>query len=123
MQWSEIPADIVAGHHWVTILTAMFMHAGWMHIISNMVFHLRLCPYCGAPMVIVDTLRLNTPGCRTNPYFSHSNILQNTASTRFATAYRLEWVHAGHCDLLAFVHLAAFNFHGPASAATASGFL
>ena len=37
-QWSEIPATIVAGHHWVTILTAMFMHAGWMHIIGNMVF-------------------------------------------------------------------------------------
>jgi membrane associated rhomboid family serine protease len=37
-QWSEIPADIVAGHHWITILTAMFMHAGWMHIIGNMVF-------------------------------------------------------------------------------------
>ena len=38
MRWSEIPADIVAGHHWITILTAMFMHAGWMHIIGNMVF-------------------------------------------------------------------------------------
>ena len=38
MQWSEIPANIVAGHHWITILTAMFMHAGWMHIIGNMVF-------------------------------------------------------------------------------------
>ena len=38
MQWSEIPATIVAGHHWITILTAMFMHAGWMHIIGNMVF-------------------------------------------------------------------------------------
>ena len=38
MQWSEIPAQIVAGHHWVTMLTAMFMHAGWMHIIGNMVF-------------------------------------------------------------------------------------
>jgi len=37
-KWSEIPANIVAGHHWVTILTAMFMHAGWMHIIGNMVF-------------------------------------------------------------------------------------
>src|SRR5271169_43669 len=37
-KWSEIPADIVAGHHWITILTAMFMHAGWMHIIGNMVF-------------------------------------------------------------------------------------
>lgn len=37
-QWSVIPANIVAGHGWVTILTAMFMHAGWMHIIGNMVF-------------------------------------------------------------------------------------
>jgi len=37
-QWAETPADIVAGHHWITILTAMFMHAGWMHIIGNMVF-------------------------------------------------------------------------------------
>jgi membrane associated rhomboid family serine protease len=37
-QWSVIPADIVAGKHWVTILTAMFMHAGWLHLIGNMVF-------------------------------------------------------------------------------------
>jgi membrane associated rhomboid family serine protease len=37
-QWSVIPADIVAGRHWVTILTAMFMHAGWMHILGNMIF-------------------------------------------------------------------------------------
>ena len=37
-QWSVIPADIVAGKHWVTILTAMFMHAGWLHILGNMVF-------------------------------------------------------------------------------------
>jgi membrane associated rhomboid family serine protease len=38
IQWSEVPASIVAGHHWITILTAMFMHAGWLHIIGNMVF-------------------------------------------------------------------------------------
>jgi membrane associated rhomboid family serine protease len=37
-QWSVIPADIVAGKHWVSILTAMFMHAGWLHLIGNMVF-------------------------------------------------------------------------------------
>jgi len=37
-QWSVIPANIAAGQHWVTILTAMFMHGGWMHIIGNMVF-------------------------------------------------------------------------------------
>jgi membrane associated rhomboid family serine protease len=38
LAWSVVPADIVAGHHWVTILTAMFMHGGWLHIIGNMVF-------------------------------------------------------------------------------------
>ena len=38
VKWSAVPADIVSGHHWVTILTAMFMHGGWSHIIGNMVF-------------------------------------------------------------------------------------
>jgi membrane associated rhomboid family serine protease len=38
MQWSAIPAQIISGHHWITILTAMFMHGSWSHIIGNMVF-------------------------------------------------------------------------------------
>ena len=38
MQWSAIPAQIVSGHRWITILTAMFMHASWSHIIGNMIF-------------------------------------------------------------------------------------
>ena len=37
-QWSVVPATIVAGQRWVTILTAMFMHGSWMHIIGNMLF-------------------------------------------------------------------------------------
>ena len=37
-RWATVPADIVAGHHWINILTAMFMHAGWAHIIGNMIF-------------------------------------------------------------------------------------
>lgn len=37
-QWAVIPANIVAGQQWITILTAMFMHGSWMHIIGNMVF-------------------------------------------------------------------------------------
>ncbi|MGD0470443.1 MAG: rhomboid family intramembrane serine protease [Terriglobales bacterium] len=36
--WSAIPAQIFSGHRWVTILTAMFMHASWSHIIGNMIF-------------------------------------------------------------------------------------
>ena len=38
MQWSVIPAEISSGHHWITILTAMFLHGSWSHIIGNMVF-------------------------------------------------------------------------------------
>lgn len=37
-QWSVVPADIVGGHHWITILTAMFLHGSWSHILGNMVF-------------------------------------------------------------------------------------
>jgi membrane associated rhomboid family serine protease len=36
--WSAIPARITHGHHTITLLTSMFMHASWMHIIGNMVF-------------------------------------------------------------------------------------
>jgi len=36
--WSLVPAHIVVGHDWVTILTSMFLHAGWLHILGNMLF-------------------------------------------------------------------------------------
>ena len=38
LKWAAIPADLVAGHRWITILTAMFMHGSWSHILGNMVF-------------------------------------------------------------------------------------
>ena len=38
MRWTVIPADITSGHHWITLFTAMFMHASWSHIIGNMIF-------------------------------------------------------------------------------------
>lgn len=37
-KWAAIPANITAGHQWITILTAMFMHGSWSHIIGNMIF-------------------------------------------------------------------------------------
>jgi len=36
--WSVIPIRITHGHHAVTLVTSMFMHASWMHIIGNMIF-------------------------------------------------------------------------------------
>jgi membrane associated rhomboid family serine protease len=37
-QWSAVPVQITSGHHLITILTAMFMHGSWSHIIGNMIF-------------------------------------------------------------------------------------
>ena len=37
-RWSVIPADVSTGHHLITVLTAMFMHGSWSHILGNMVF-------------------------------------------------------------------------------------
>ena len=38
LTWAAVPAHIMAGRDWITILTAMFMHASWLHILGNMVF-------------------------------------------------------------------------------------
>jgi membrane associated rhomboid family serine protease len=38
MKWAAVPADILAGQHLITILTSMFMHGSWSHIIGNMIF-------------------------------------------------------------------------------------
>lgn len=38
LKWAAIPANITAGHHWVTLLTATFMHGSWSHILGNMVY-------------------------------------------------------------------------------------
>jgi len=36
--WSAVPARIMHGHHWITLVTSMFMHGSWMHIIGNMIY-------------------------------------------------------------------------------------
>jgi len=38
LRWSLVPAAIVAGRDWPNILTSMFLHEGWMHILGNMLF-------------------------------------------------------------------------------------
>jgi membrane associated rhomboid family serine protease len=37
-RWSLVPANIVAGRDLLTILSSMFMHGSWSHIVGNMVF-------------------------------------------------------------------------------------
>jgi membrane associated rhomboid family serine protease len=36
--WSVVPLRLIHGHHAITLLTSMFMHGGWLHIIGNMIY-------------------------------------------------------------------------------------
>ncbi|MDE3080242.1 MAG: rhomboid family intramembrane serine protease [Paracoccaceae bacterium] len=38
MSWAAVPAQISAGQDWVTLVTAMFLHGGWLHLLGNMLF-------------------------------------------------------------------------------------
>lgn len=38
IEYGAIPAEITSGGNWHTLLTSMFLHGGWMHIIGNMLF-------------------------------------------------------------------------------------
>jgi membrane associated rhomboid family serine protease len=38
MQYAAIPNNISNGEHLLTVLTGMFMHGGWAHLIGNMLF-------------------------------------------------------------------------------------
>lgn len=37
-RWGTVPAQIQAGQGFETLLTSMFLHGGWMHLGSNMLF-------------------------------------------------------------------------------------
>lgn len=38
MNWGLVPARISFGEGYVTFLTSMFLHGGWMHLLGNMLF-------------------------------------------------------------------------------------
>jgi membrane associated rhomboid family serine protease len=44
IRWSYIPAQIVAGKDLITLLTAMFIHGGLLHIVGNMLFFWAFAP-------------------------------------------------------------------------------
>jgi rhomboid family protein len=44
VKWAPTPAELTAGHRLVTILTAMFLHGGVLHILGNMVFFWAFAP-------------------------------------------------------------------------------
>ena len=36
--WAATPAYILSGHNLITLLTSMFLHGSWSHILGNMIF-------------------------------------------------------------------------------------
>lgn len=36
--WGLVPDRVTAGQGWHTVLTSMFLHGGWMHLLGNMLF-------------------------------------------------------------------------------------
>lgn len=36
--WAMIPAHVMQGGHLMSVVTAMFLHGGWMHLLGNMLF-------------------------------------------------------------------------------------
>ena len=39
LKWAATPATIMClAEHWITLLTAMFLHGSWSHILGNMIF-------------------------------------------------------------------------------------
>ena len=38
MTYGVVPAQIMQGQNLISLLTSMFLHGGWLHIISNMIF-------------------------------------------------------------------------------------
>jgi membrane associated rhomboid family serine protease len=38
VQWGAVPARISQGHDLVTLVTSTFLHAGWWHLLGNMLF-------------------------------------------------------------------------------------
>jgi membrane associated rhomboid family serine protease len=38
LRWGVVPAAVSQGEGWIGLLTSMFLHGGWMHLIGNMLF-------------------------------------------------------------------------------------
>ena len=36
--WGMVPAEVTQGQETYTLITCMFLHGGWMHLVGNMLF-------------------------------------------------------------------------------------
>jgi membrane associated rhomboid family serine protease len=77
--WSLVPTHIMAGQDWITILTSMFMHAGWEHILGNMLFFWVFAPEIEDVMGVLPFLTFYLLGGLTA---TAAQVLVDPASTK-----------------------------------------
>ena len=84
-RWSVVPAHVAHGQHLETILTAMFMHGGWMHIIGNMVFLWAFGPQLeaamGAPRFLIFYLLGGIAAFLAQIYFDQTSTVPNLGAS------------------------------------------
>ena len=44
IRWAFVPADLVTPHGFITLFTSLFLHAGWVHFLGNMLFFWAFAP-------------------------------------------------------------------------------
>ena len=38
LRWAFVPADLMTPHGFISLFTSIFLHAGWVHFLGNMIF-------------------------------------------------------------------------------------
>lgn len=44
LRWAFVPAELMTPHGFITLFTATFLHAGWIHFLGNMLFFWAFAP-------------------------------------------------------------------------------
>ena len=44
LRWAFVPAELMTPHGFITLFTSIFMHAGWVHFLGNMLFFWAFAP-------------------------------------------------------------------------------
>jgi membrane associated rhomboid family serine protease len=85
-RWAFVPAELMTPHGFITIFTSMFLHAGWVHFLGNMLFFWAFAPQIEDVMGPVSFLIFFCWGCRGGSHTSvgrpHLNALQPRSQWR-----------------------------------------
>jgi membrane associated rhomboid family serine protease len=44
LRWAFVPAELMTPHGFITLFTSIFLHAGWVHFLGNMLFFWAFAP-------------------------------------------------------------------------------